>query len=209
MSGRCFCSGHAQQCVAVEPMAPNHERFACDCRHKTVGFECAACEPLYNAKAWVPKVSCQPCECNAHSDRCVFDAVKAASDSLEYGGVCQACQHNTVCNPSHFPLNHLTLHVQEGDRCDICADGHFRDTSELITSPVACASCGCDSRGVVIGTSTCDKRTGQCRCKPQVLGKHIDRVSSSILHVSLTRAVCRSCLRHVPCWYLWPQHCQR
>jgi hypothetical protein len=182
VSGRCFCNGHAQSCVAVAPVAPGFERFACDCQHKTTELECRVCEPLYNANAWVPKVPCQPCQCNAHSDSCIFDADKSAANALGYGGVCQACQHNTVGNPSpNLLVRTLTPIVQEGDRCDTCADGHFRDTSELLTSPRACASCGCDARGVLIGTNTCDKSTGQCRCKPQVLGKSGVGMSDTLL----------------------------
>ena len=54
------------------------------------------------------------CECNGHSDACVYDIKK------DYG-VCVDCQHNT-----------------RGDKCDTCSPGYYRNATKLITSTSVC-----------------------------------------------------------------------
>ena len=65
---------------------------------------------------WV--LFCSGCECNGHSDACVYDIKK------DYG-VCINCQHNT-----------------RGDKCDTCRPGYYRNATKLITSASVCI-CKC------------------------------------------------------------------
>lgn len=57
-----------------------------------------------------------------------------------------------------------------GSRCDRCAKGFFGDLSEPGGS---CESCDCNIEGIV--SDECDELTGQCNCKPGVLGRRCDR----------------------------------
>lgn len=108
LSGRsCVCNGHGSSC----------DGSSCVCEHNTEGTHCEDCLPLYNNQVWqrgtVSLVNpCQVCECNNHSDECVYN------DTLN-AGTCSNCQHNTeghVCEECtmfyyHSSAVDLILHL--------------------------------------------------------------------------------------------------
>lgn len=54
-------------------------------------------------------------------------------------------------------------------RCNECRDGTFGLHEENL---FGCSDCGCNVGGSV--DNTCDKLTGQCRCRPRVTGQQCD-----------------------------------
>ncbi|XP_050791374.1 netrin-4 isoform X2 [Gopherus flavomarginatus] len=176
VKGSCFCNGHADHCVPVSGFTPVkaagvfhvvHGR--CMCKHNTAGHHCQHCAPLYNDQPWqaangktgAPK-ECRSCKCNGHADMCHFDMDAWLASGNRSGGVCDNCQHNT-----------------EGQHCQRCKPGFYRDLRRPFSVPDACKLCSCHPVGSAMlpfSTNTfCDPSNGDCPCKPGVAGPQCDQ----------------------------------
>ncbi|KFV81086.1 Netrin-4, partial [Struthio camelus australis] len=135
VKGSCFCNGHADHCVPVAGFRPvkaagvfHVVHGKCMCKHNTAGSHCQHCAPLYNDQPWqaadgktgAPK-ECQSCKCNGHADTCHFDMDAWLASGNRSGGVCDNCQHNT-----------------EGQHCQRCKPGFYRDLRKPFSAPDAC-----------------------------------------------------------------------
>uniref|UniRef100_A0A8C2W1F2 Netrin-4 n=1 Tax=Chinchilla lanigera TaxID=34839 RepID=A0A8C2W1F2_CHILA len=176
VKGSCYCNGHADQCVPVDGFRPikapggSHVVHGkCMCKHNTAGSHCQRCAPLYNDRPWeaadgrtgTPK-ECRTCKCNGHADTCHFDINVWAASGNRSGGVCNNCQHNT-----------------EGQHCQRCKPGFYRDLRRPFSAPDACKVCSCHPIGSAVlpfsSAIFCDPSNGDCPCKPGVAGPHCDR----------------------------------
>lgn len=61
------------------------------------------------------------CDCNLHSNSCVFSNQLYLMSMKVSGGVCQDCQHNTV-----------------GRRCHNCVTGYYRDWTKPVSHDQVC-----------------------------------------------------------------------
>ncbi|XP_041881992.1 netrin-4 isoform X3 [Corvus kubaryi] len=175
VKGSCFCNGHADHCIPVAGFKPikasgvlHVVHGKCMCKHNTAGSHCQHCAPLYNDQPWqaadgktgAPK-ECQSCKCNGHADTCHFDMDAWLASGNRSGGVCDNCQHNT-----------------EGQHCQRCKLGFYRDLRKPFSAPDACKPCSCHPMGSAVlplGPRTfCDPSTGDCPCKPGVAGPRCD-----------------------------------
>ncbi|NXE92810.1 LAMB3 protein, partial [Menura novaehollandiae] len=187
--GSCFCHGHAERCAPPgdqHPMDGSHVVSAqvsghCVCQHNTAGPHCGRCADLYNARPWAPAEDhdpheCQRCECHGHSSSCHFDPELYRASGGASGGVCDHCQHNT-----------------EGNNCERCKPGHFRNRQRDLSHPEACLPCECDPDGTVPG-SVCDPGTGRCVCKDNVQGDRCHLCKPGFAQLgSANPAGCRRC----------------
>ncbi|XP_075319241.1 usherin [Odontesthes bonariensis] len=158
----CQCHGHALSChydALADDQPEEHYRGGggvCDnCMHNTAGKNCELCISGFFRLADSDPTSvevCQPCEC--HTAGMVNGSIECA----QTGGQCR-CKAAVT-----------------GRQCAACLPGWYRlDAS----NPNGCISCNCSNRGV-ISTSTgadfsCNQNSGQCRCKPHVIGLLCDR----------------------------------
>uniref|UniRef100_A0A8C0UUM1 Netrin-4 n=1 Tax=Cyanistes caeruleus TaxID=156563 RepID=A0A8C0UUM1_CYACU len=175
VKGSCFCNGHADHCIPVAGFKPvkaagvfHVVHGKCMCKHNTAGSHCQHCAPLYNDQPWqaadgktgAPK-ECQSCKCNGHADTCHFDMDAWLASGNRSGGVCDNCQHNT-----------------EGQHCQRCKLGFYRDLRKPFSAPDACKPCSCHPVGSAVlplGPRTfCDPSSGDCPCKPGVAGPRCD-----------------------------------
>ncbi|XP_019370603.1 PREDICTED: netrin-4 [Gavialis gangeticus] len=176
VKGSCFCNGHADRCVPVSGFKPvkaagifHMVHGKCMCKHNTAGLHCQHCAPLYNDQPWqaangktgAPR-ECRSCKCNGHADTCHFDVGVWLASGNHSGGVCDNCQHNT-----------------EGQHCQRCKPGFYRDLRRPFSAPDACKMCSCHRVGSAMlpfSTSTfCDPSNGDCPCKPGVAGPQCDQ----------------------------------
>nr|XP_033809333.1 netrin-4 isoform X1 [Geotrypetes seraphini] len=176
VKGSCFCNGHADHCVAadgfrqVKKMGMRHVVHGrCVCKHHTAGHHCHHCAALYNDKPWqaangktgAPN-ECKKCKCNGHADTCHFDLDEWLASGNLSGGACDHCQHNT-----------------EGQHCQLCKPGFYRDPQRPLSARDACKACSCHpvgSASLHFGTNaTCDPANGDCACKPGIAGPHCDK----------------------------------
>ncbi|XP_067998888.1 netrin-4 isoform X2 [Melanerpes formicivorus] len=175
VKGSCFCNGHADHCVPVAGFKPlkaagvfHVVHGKCMCKHNTAGPHCQHCAPLYNDQPWqaadgktgAPR-ECRSCKCNGHADTCHFDLDVWLASGNRSGGICDNCQHNT-----------------EGQHCQRCKPGFYRDLRKPFSAPDACKPCSCHPLGsaaLPLGPRTfCDPSTGDCPCKPGVAGPRCD-----------------------------------
>ncbi|KAL5963072.1 Netrin-A [Taenia solium] len=97
------------------------------------------------------------CECNLHSNSCTFSQHLYLLSKKVSGGVCEDCRHHTT-----------------GEKCHQCIEGYYRDWTKPVSHPRVCLKCQCHPIGS-IGNRPCDRKTGQCHCKPGVTGQTCNR----------------------------------
>uniref|UniRef100_A0A8C4MNA2 Laminin subunit alpha-1 n=1 Tax=Equus asinus asinus TaxID=83772 RepID=A0A8C4MNA2_EQUAS len=157
---------------------------------------------------------CVPCTCNNHSDACDPDtgtclncSDNTAGDHCDvcapgyYGKVTGSASDCTLCACPHSrPASFSPTCVLEGDhdfRCDACLLGYEGQYCERCSSgyhgnPRApggtCQSCDCSPRGSV--HSDCDRRSGQCVCRPGATGLRCEECEPR--HI-LVESDCISC----------------
>ncbi|XP_072418489.1 netrin-4 [Chiloscyllium punctatum] len=173
--GSCFCNGHAEECGPTESFRPARGNFQtvvhgkCICQHNTMGEHCEWCRPLYNDRPWRPANGkrgtanpCRKCTCNNHANSCHFDLKVWLASGNHSGGVCDNCGHNT-----------------EGQHCQLCQTGFYRNIRVPLSAPDTCLACTCHPVGSAMLPSQprgpCDPVTGDCLCKPGVTGPQCDR----------------------------------
>ena len=106
-----------------------------------------------------PVRPCQKCDCNQNVDK---DAIGNCDDST---GECLRCIDNT-----------------DGSHCEVCKAGFFGDALALkkVGDPPSCQVCQCYPIGTNHDETTllpvCSPFTGDCSCKPQVVGRDCDRL---------------------------------
>ncbi|XP_053520768.1 laminin subunit alpha-2 isoform X5 [Artibeus jamaicensis] len=119
----------------------------CDeCPVGYTGPRCERCAEGYFGQPSVRGGSCQPCQCNDNLDF----SIPGSCDSLS--GACLICKPGTT-----------------GRHCELCADGYFGDAVDAKN----CQPCHCNANGSF--SEICHTRTGQCECRPNVLGQRCDR----------------------------------
>ncbi|XP_074541079.1 laminin subunit alpha-2 [Halichoeres trimaculatus] len=211
----CLCHGHATQCHEVTG-------HCLDCYHHTTGPHCDTCLPGFfgNATRGSP-TDCQQCTCplslpsNNFSPTChLSEEGELKCDQCQPGytgprcdrcsngyhgqptipgGSCQPCDcHGNLdlsvpgsCNP----ITGQCLRCRQGyggPSCDSCAEGYYGDA---ITAR-NCQPCQCHTNGSV--SETCNKETGQCQCRENVVGRQCDECMPQT-HGVTTGGVCVPC----------------
>ncbi|XP_036790744.1 laminin subunit alpha-1 isoform X1 [Oncorhynchus mykiss] len=211
---QCECNNHATEC--------DINRVCLDCTHNTTGPHCDQCLHGYygNPSEGTPE-DCQRCACpltvatNNFSPTCLLEGPgQVTCDRCQQGYTgtkCERCangyhgdptvagQECVVCEcngnvdpwePGHCDTSSgmcLKCHSHtSGDQCERCEDGYYGDA---ITAK-NCQACGCHDKGSYSGV--CDLLTGQCTCKPNVVGEKCDQCQVGF-HGLLSGQGCREC----------------
>ncbi|XP_036405402.1 laminin subunit alpha-2 isoform X1 [Megalops cyprinoides] len=122
-----------------------------NCQHNTVGDRCERCAPGYYGVVRGFPQDCRPCACpltnpeNNFSPTCVMEGFK------DYR--CTAC-------PEGY----------EGKYCERCASGYHGDPQ---APGGRCEECKCDPVGAL--PQPCDRKSGQCQCRPGATGLACDK----------------------------------
>ncbi|KAM5300669.1 usherin [Glossophaga mutica] len=153
----CQCNGHSRSCHydrSADPFPAEHHRggggVCDDCEHNTTGRSCELCKDHFfrPVRADPSAVeACRPCGCNEAGTR------NSSLPCDQVGGQCNCKRHVT------------------GRRCDECLSG-FYNLREL--DPDGCSPCACNASGTVDGDITCHPKSGQCKCKANVIGLRCD-----------------------------------
>ncbi|XP_068088985.1 usherin isoform X3 [Hyperolius riggenbachi] len=173
----CLCYNHSSSChyeAAADPDPHDQERGGggvCDnCLHNTIGKNCELCkEDFFLQFDTDPAASdvCQPCNCNQEG------TANKSQNCEKVGGQC-SCKENVW-----------------GRQCDQCKDG-FHNLKG--SDPDGCQPCRCSTNGTVGGSITCHQITGQCRCKPNIIGPLCDRCKLGYKQDLLGRESCVQCM---------------
>uniref|UniRef100_A0A672Q4G9 Laminin subunit gamma-1 n=1 Tax=Sinocyclocheilus grahami TaxID=75366 RepID=A0A672Q4G9_SINGR len=181
---------------------PAHWVERCACPQGYVGQHCEQCDLRYRRSQ--PELgrfsSCEPCNCNGHSDTC--DPVT---------GMCN-CQHNTAgmscerckdgfygdstvgsssdCKPCPCPAGATCAVVPRtkevvctncptgttGKRCELCDDGFFGDPLGENGPVRACRACSCNNNIDPNAVGNCNRESGEClKCIYNTAGVFCDR----------------------------------
>lgn len=156
-------------------------------------MKCDKCKTGYfNLSASNP-LGCSPCECSPLGSLNQFchDNGDCSCRSNIIGRQCDECVDGyynfpqrclpCVCNPKGtIPGSfcdkksgqcQCKTHVS-GLSCDICEDGAYG----FDTSPVTgCVKCSCLAEGTVNSSSNCQKESGECLCKANVVGANCNQ----------------------------------
>uniref|UniRef100_A0A8C7ZDL5 Basement membrane-specific heparan sulfate proteoglycan core protein n=1 Tax=Oryzias sinensis TaxID=183150 RepID=A0A8C7ZDL5_9TELE len=198
----CRCHGHATQCHEITG-------HCLDCSHNTAGQYCDTCLPGYYGNATLGSpADCQPCACplllpsNNFSPTCHLDeGGKLVCNRCQMGytgprcercsngfygqpdvpgGSCQPCNCNYNLDlsvpGSCDPITGQCLKCRQGyggAACESCADGYYGDA--ILAKN--CQPCQCHINGSL--SEVCNKESGQCPCKEDVLGRQCDKCKPS------------------------------
>ena len=120
---------------------------------------------------------CDMCETGAYNftsgmgcSSCDCDIFGSSNFQCLSGGEC-------ICRPG-----------VEGEKCEMCIDGYFG------LGINGCESCNCDSRGVVVDSSSCDAVTGDCQCRTNVEGRECGVCKDGYFNLDVDNPTgCRAC----------------
>ncbi|XP_050538498.1 laminin subunit gamma-1, partial [Daktulosphaira vitifoliae] len=117
-----------------------------------------------------PVSICKPCDCNSNVDP------NAIGNCNRTTGECLKCIFNTG-----------------GAQCDQCLPGYYGDALDPIKGD--CKPCDCFPLGTIetgFGPYACDQLTGQCQCKPHVVGVNCDQCEVGYFNI-ISGEGCKSC----------------
>ncbi|XP_013114833.1 laminin subunit gamma-1 [Stomoxys calcitrans] len=192
----CDCNGHADICDSETGRCIcQHNTTGDNCDQCTKGYygnalggtkyDCKRC-PCPNDGACMQisgdTVICTECPVGYFGARCEQCSDGFYGDPTGLSGVVQTCK-SCDCNGNVDPnavgnCNRTTgeclkcIHNTAGQYCDKCLPGHFGDPLALPHGQ--CDRCSCYPHGTEQnqdGISQCDQVTGQCQCKPNVIGR--------------------------------------
>ncbi|KAM8995123.1 laminin subunit beta-2-like isoform 1-T1 [Ara ararauna] len=151
----CPCPGypgtrhyHGSACHADQET----HHIVCLCAPGYTGPRCDSCSPGYFGAPEMEGGVCRPCQCNNNIDA----SDPGACDPRT--GHCLRCLYHTA-----------------GPHCTLCQPGYYGNALQR-----SCRRCSCDPRGTLAshctaGSCACDRGTGACACRPNVVGKSCDR----------------------------------
>uniref|UniRef100_A0A8D9B170 Laminin subunit gamma-1 n=1 Tax=Cacopsylla melanoneura TaxID=428564 RepID=A0A8D9B170_9HEMI len=168
-------TGDCKQCPCPNQgpcMQVGDDSVVClECPRGYGGSRCDLCSDGYYGKAEPGgKLVCLPCECNGNVD------VNAVGNCNTTTGECIKCIYNTG-----------------GVQCDSCLSGYYGEPLALPKGD--CKPCLCYTPGTLETenfTPVCDQLTGQCGCKPHVVGTNCDQCEVGHFNIRSGQG-CQSC----------------
>jgi len=213
----CSCNGHGDMCDPATGV--------CECMHNTVGDHCDMCaEGFYfngDEKRRGTPQQCQPCPCPEKSGCALIegsDEVVCVNCPEGYAGrQCEICQdgwfgeprgrgpcQRCMCNGNVDENNVMNcntttgeclkcIHNTTGFHCDSCLEGYWG--KPVTNNPdERCQPCECDAIGSR-ETDLCEPMTGNCDCKPFVIGQKCDQCQPGYWNL-MSGDGCQACQCH-------------
>ncbi|CAD5215290.1 unnamed protein product [Bursaphelenchus okinawaensis] len=194
----CNCNAHAGTC---DP----DTGICIDCQHNTEGDHCELCKEGYSGNATTGSPhSCLICPCpnaieggnfgkscsispTGYLERCEckegYTGQFCGQCAVGFYGQpinrepCKKCYCNEnndlsspdSCNPETGECSNCE-HNTDGPYCDYCQPWYYGDA---LTK--TCQECQCDQ----CGSDYCDNKSGQCQCKPLIIGEKCDKCAEN------------------------------
>uniref|UniRef100_A0ABM5FJ00 Laminin subunit beta-1-like n=1 Tax=Pogona vitticeps TaxID=103695 RepID=A0ABM5FJ00_9SAUR len=127
-------------------------QIICLCAPGYTGPRCDRCSPGYFGAPQLEDGACRPCQCNNNIDTSDPEACDP------HTGQCLRCLYHTG-----------------GPRCAECQPGYYGNAFQR-----SCRRCTCNEQGTLLthcskGICHCDRTTGNCPCRANVVDKNCDR----------------------------------
>ncbi|XP_062872107.1 laminin subunit beta-1 [Trichomycterus rosablanca] len=171
----CQCPGtpesghsHGESCH----MEPASNQVICQCRQGYTGSRCDRCAPGYYGNPEQAGGECRPCQCNGN-------IVAEDPDSCDpRTGECLKCLYNT-----------------DGPSCSECKPGYFGNALARDCRCCTCMNLGTDPSYCSDEKCYCDKQTGACPCRPNVVGHNCDECAPNHWNLGMDGG-CEACSCH-------------
>ncbi|XP_056304742.1 laminin subunit beta-1 [Danio aesculapii] len=147
-------SGHSNGASCEVDYASN--QILCQCGQGYAGPRCDHCAPGYYGDPEHPGGSCRPCQCNGNIDPQDPESCDPRT------GQCLRCLYNT-----------------DGDSCSECKLGYYGNALIQDCRRCTCVTAGTLSNYCTDGVCQCDKQTGQCPCKQNIIGHNCDQCATN------------------------------
>ncbi|XP_022089419.1 laminin subunit alpha-like isoform X2 [Acanthaster planci] len=202
--------------------SPAYQVERCSCPSGYTGLSCEECEPGFRRSAGQYLGTCEPCDCNGHSNTCDPESGRCydCQDNTE-GDNCELCKVGyfgdattgspdscTICScpyPDETRNYAYTCSIvpegmkcecllgHVGERCDVCDEGYFGDPSQ---SYGFCRKCNCSGNSVPNANGPeCDPRFGNClQCRPGTTGVNCDKCDRWYYGDAVISRNCQECL---------------
>ncbi|KAK1879358.1 hypothetical protein KUDE01_027481, partial [Dissostichus eleginoides] len=181
------------------PGEPAHWVERCTCPQGYQGQHCEQCTLGYRRAQ--PELgafsSCEPCNCNGHSQACNPSTGACDCQDNTAGLSCERCKDgfygdatsgsSSDCRPCPCPN---TCSV----RCELCDDGFFGDPLGQSGPVRACRACKCSENIDPNAVGNCERETGEClKCIYNTDGFFCDRCRDGFYGNALAAAVGDKC----------------
>ncbi|XP_073678938.1 laminin subunit beta-1 [Garra rufa] len=143
-------SGHSNGASCHADYASN--QILCQCGEGYGGPRCDQCAPGYHGDPGQPGGECRPCQCNGNIDPQDPESCDPRT------GQCLQCLYNT-----------------DGHSCSECKPGYYGNALAQDCRRCTCVTAGTLEDYCTDGVCHCDKQTGQCPCKPNIIGHNCDQ----------------------------------
>ncbi|KAK2150552.1 hypothetical protein LSH36_400g01057 [Paralvinella palmiformis] len=146
------------------------------------------CEPDSVALSGFRCVNCTEGHGGDHCEFCLDQWYGEPENEFNNFGICQPCSCNgraDTCNSTSGMCTDCRNNTA-GQQCDICAAGY---TGRAPT----CKPCDCDNS--IGATGDCDPFTGECQCKPNVIGIKCDQCAFDAFNIQSGQG-CQKCDCH-------------
>ncbi|XP_076840048.1 laminin subunit beta-1 [Brachyhypopomus gauderio] len=151
----CSCPGypgsghfHGESCYMEHTM----NQVVCQCKLGFTGSHCERCAPGYYGNPEQPGGECRPCDCNGNVDANDPESCDPRT------GQCLKCLYNT-----------------DGPSCSECKEGYYGNALARDCRRCTCMTSGTLQTHCSDGMCHCDRRTGACPCRPNVVGGNCDQ----------------------------------
>ncbi|KAI5612331.1 laminin subunit beta-1 isoform X2 [Silurus asotus] len=154
-------------------MQHSTNQIICQCKQGYSGHRCDHCAPGYYGNPEEKDGECRPCECNRN-------IVAEDPDSCDRNtGECLKCLYNT-----------------DGPSCSECKSGYFGNALTRTCRRCTCMKLGTDEEYCNDEMCYCNKQTGACPCRPNVVGHNCDQCGPNHWNLG-TDYGCEACECHL------------
>ncbi|ROL52307.1 Laminin subunit beta-1, partial [Anabarilius grahami] len=147
-------SGHSNGASCHTDYASN--QILCQCGEGYAGPRCDRCAPGYYGDPEQPGGTCRPCQCNGNIDPQDPESCDPRT------GQCLKCLYNT-----------------DDHSCSECKLGYYGNALARDCRRCTCVTAGTLQGYCNNGVCYCNKQTGACPCKPNIIGHNCDQCATN------------------------------
>ncbi|XP_076019504.1 laminin subunit beta-1 [Genypterus blacodes] len=144
-------------------------QIICNCKQGYTGSRCDQCAPGHYGNPAQPGGQCLRCECNGNIDTQDSEACDPRT------GQCLKCLYHT-----------------DGPSCAHCQNGYYGNALSQDCRRCTCVTAGSIQSACSDGQCQCDRQTGACPCRENVVGHNCDQCAPNHWNYGLDRG-CEPC----------------